>query len=252
MRFSVLSSGSKANSTLVECGDTRILIDCGLSARTMEQRLATVGVAPDSIDGIIITHEHFDHIRGVERFSKRHEVPVYANSAARRFLKGCYALQGFETGVLFEIGALQISPVSIVHDAGDPVGFVIKGAGLKFGHFTDLGRVTPLVREAVSGCHSLVLESNHDPDMLWGCSYPWELKQRISSSHGHLNNATAGELLAEMLHSELHEVVLGHISENSNTPEIARQSAQRSLEGSFASIHCGSVHHALPLLAVAA
>lgn len=252
MRFCVLSSGSKANSTLVECGETRVLIDCGLSARMMEQRLSSRGIDPSTIEGIVITHEHFDHIKGVERFSKRHQVPVYTNAAARKFIKGAYALERFETGVPFEIGELQISPVSIVHDAGDPVGFVIRGAGLKFGHFTDLGKVTPLVREAVAGCHSLVLESNHDPDMLWGCSYPWELKQRISSSHGHLSNASAGELLAEICHNELHQIVLGHISENSNTPEIARQTAQRFLEGAAVSIHCGSVYEPLPLLAVAA
>ena len=257
MRFSVLSSGSKANSTFVECGDTRIMIDCGLSARTAEQRLSGLGIDPASIQGIVITHEHSDHIRGVERFSKRHQVPVYANNAARKFLKGAYAIERIETGVSFEIGSLHISPVSIVHDAGDPVGFLIQGVGLKFGHFTDLGKVTPLVQEAVRGCHSLVLESNHDPDMLWGCSYPWELKQRISSSHGHLSNAAAGELLAEIRHEGLNQVVLGHISENSNTPEIARQTAVRFLDGwleknSHAGVHCGSVYHALPLLAVAA
>jgi phosphoribosyl 1,2-cyclic phosphodiesterase len=252
MRFSVLSSGSKANTTYLESGSTRILIDCGLSARTVEQRLSLIGVDPSTIEGIIITHEHSDHIRGVERFSRLHEIPVYANNAARKFVKGAYAVERFETGKAFSIGDLEISPVSIVHDSGDPVGFVIVSAGIRFGHFTDLGKVTPLVKEAVTGCHSLVLESNHDPDMLWGCSYPWDLKQRISSSHGHLSNAAAGELLSEMRHDGLHQVVLGHISENSNTHEMALNCARHSLEGADCGLYCGSVYQPLPLLAASA
>ena len=143
--------------------------------------------------------------------------------------------------------------MSIVHDASDPVGYIIRGDGLQFGQVTDLGKVTELVRDAVRGCNSIVLESNHDPDMLWSCSYPWELKQRISSGHGHLSNAAAGELLAEIKHGELKHVVLGHISENSNTHEMARLCAVAHLgEGMPCEVHCGSVHQALPLLAVAA
>ena len=253
MRFSVLSSGSKANSTFIECGDTRILIDCGLSCRMLEGRLRLIDVDPESLDAILVTHEHSDHIRGISRFSKKYKLPVYANKATKKRIDDVHAFEIFCTGEAFEVGSLNVSPISITHDAVDPVAFVLKGAGLKFAQITDLGRVTPLIRDALQGCHSMVLESNHDKDMLWSCSYPWQLKQRISSSHGHLSNETASQLLSEVLHSELHHVVLGHISENSNTPEVAHQTALRSIAGfEPKSLRCANVYQPTPILEVAA
>jgi phosphoribosyl 1,2-cyclic phosphodiesterase len=258
MRFSVLSSGSKANATYIEGASTHILIDCGLSMRRIEERLGTIGVDAAALEAILITHEHSDHILGVERLSKRHRLPVYCNKATSHFLKGAYALEIFETGSQFSVGEFEIAPVSIVHDAADPVAFIVKGQGISFAQATDTGRVTPLLREALTGCHSMVLESNHDRDMLWSCSYPWELKQRISSSHGHLSNDVSAELLTDLLHDGLNHVVLGHLSENSNTPEKALKSAQRSLVGFEntdkrpRSLRCANVYEATPLMDVAA
>jgi phosphoribosyl 1,2-cyclic phosphodiesterase len=223
MRFSVLSSGSKANCTFIEGGSTRILIDCGLSGAQTEKRLRALGVEPSTLSAIIITHEHSDHIYGVHTLSRRYKIPVYANEATSQFLGKMHAKENFITGEAFSIGDLHISPFSITHDAAEPVGFVIQSEGLKFGQATDLGKVTPLVRESLSHCNALVLESNHDPLMLQECSYTWQLKQRISSAHGHLSNHDAGTLLAELLHDGLLHVVLGHLSENSNTPEVAHK-----------------------------
>ncbi|MCO6429569.1 MAG: MBL fold metallo-hydrolase [Deltaproteobacteria bacterium] len=230
MRFSVLSSGSKANSTYLETGCSRILIDCGLSARETERRLTRIGVDPASLDAIIITHEHSDHIMGVRVLSRRHKIPVYANRATSKFIDKAYAIDRFSTGERFWIKNLDIHPFSVVHDASDPVGFAVHAEGLKFVLATDLGRVTPLVREMVKGAHAMVLESNHDQEMLRDCAYPWQLKQRISSSHGHLSNDCAGALLKESWHSDLLHVTLAHLSENSNTPDLALKTVGRYLE----------------------
>ncbi|MBN8548867.1 MAG: MBL fold metallo-hydrolase [Deltaproteobacteria bacterium] len=251
MRFSVLTSGSKANCTYVESGSTRILIDCGLSARQTEVRLRALGIDPASLDAIIVTHEHSDHINGVPVMSRRFELPVYANEGTSSFLRGVFALEKFVTGKSFSIGELNIAPFSIVHDAHEPVGFSIEGQGIKFSQATDLGKVTPLVREALRGSHAVVLESNHDHDMLQNCDYPWELKQRISSSHGHLSNESSSAFLAELLHGDLQHVVLGHLSENSNTPELALKAAQSQLSAhSLATLMCACIANETPLLSL--
>lgn len=249
MRFSVLSSGSKANCTIVEAASTRILIDCGLSARSVEERLSGTGIRPDSIDGIIVTHEHSDHIMGISVFSRRYRIPVYANRATAKFLRKVYAIEKFVTGETFWVGAIQIYPFSIAHDASDPVGFELRAAGLKFAHVTDLGRVTPQVEDALRGASACVLESNHDQQMLRACSYPEELKQRIASSHGHLSNDTAATLVAGLLHSDLQHIVLGHLSENSNTPELAMRTFRRHVpEEAFRNVQCASVRQATAMI----
>lgn len=251
MRFSVLTSGSKANCTYLESGSTRILIDCGLSARQTEVRLRSLGIDPESLNAIIITHEHSDHINGVPVLSRRFKLPVYANAGTASFLRGVFALEKFVTGRRFSIGELTIAPFSIVHDAHEPVGFTIEGQGIKFSQATDLGKVTPLVRECLRGSNALVLESNHDHEMLQNCDYPWELKQRIASSHGHLSNDSSSALLAELVHSDLQHVVLGHLSENSNTPELALRAAQMQLsEHAVATLMCACIANETPLLAL--
>lgn len=250
MRFSVLSSGSKANCTFLEVGSTRILIDCGLSGRQVEQRLIQHGIAPDSLDAILVTHEHSDHIRGVKSLSLKYKLPVYLNAGARPFVPEGYAVEEFVTGEAFQLGAMQVRSFSIVHDAHEPVGFVVEGEGLRFAQATDLGRVTPIVRFALQDCHAIVLESNHDSEMLQTCNYPWELKQRIASTHGHLSNDSAGAFLAELMTADLNHIVLGHLSENSNTPEIALMTARQYLRGGHPSLRCGSIAHPTPLVHV--
>lgn len=221
MKFCVLSSGSRANSTFIEIAGKRFLIDCGLSAREACKRLLSIGISPDTIDAILVTHEHRDHIQGVPIFSKKLRLPVYANKAAAKYLNKIYGIEHFVTGESFEIGEVKISPFSIPHDANDPVAFIIEGEGVKFAHLTDLGKVTPLVKHSISTCNAIVIESNHDPELLMSCQYPWHLKQRIASNQGHLSNQESGDLLSEVMHSSLEYIVLGHISENSNTVQCA-------------------------------
>ena len=251
MQFSVISSGSKANCTFVESGSTRILIDCGLSARQTERRLLELGIDPSSIEALVITHEHSDHINGIPVFSKKFKIPVYANEGTAEFIPARFALELFATGKPFCIGSLKINPFRIVHDAIDPVGFVIEAEGLKFTQATDLGKVTPLVVDAARGAHALVFESNHDIDLLYASDYPWDLKQRIHSSHGHLSNEASAELLTEVCHSDLLHIVLAHISENCNTPEIAVASAKQALAGILPpTLLCGSQRVSTGLLTV--
>ena len=226
LRFSVLSSGSRANATFVEAGGVRILIDCGLSAREVARRLALLGIDPSSIDCLLVTHEHSDHIRGIPAFGRRFGVPVHGNRATLAALRSCLPcasmeFEEFESGEPFVLGGVEILPFPVVHDAVEPVGFRIRAAQSVFCQVTDTGRVTPLIREALQGAQAMVVESNHDRDLLYACEYPWQVKQRISSSHGHLSNEQAAELLESVVHSELAVVVLAHLSENSNNPGCA-------------------------------
>ena len=251
MQFSVLSSGSKANSTYFEANGTRILIDCGLSAKQTEIRLRMLGVDPETIDGIIVTHEHGDHIRGLSVLSRRWEIPIYANELTADFFDNIYAVELFNTGQTFSVGSLDISNFSVLHDAYDPVGFFIEAEGLKFTHATDLGRVTPQVRDAMFCSNALVLESNHDLEMLETCFYPWEVKQRIASNRGHLSNAQAGEALKDVFHNDLFHVVLSHLSENSNTPGMATDTIAEYVDlDAFLSFQCGSVASSTDLIEV--
>jgi phosphoribosyl 1,2-cyclic phosphodiesterase len=250
----VLSSGSKANCTFLEAGGVRVLIDCGLSGRQAELRLAEIGVDPATLTAIFVTHEHHDHIQGVAALSRRFNLPVYANAATFEQLGSLRRREVFSTGRDFTVGGLSCTPFSITHDAVEPVGFTVRAEGLTFVHVTDLGRVTTLVREQLRGAHAVVLESNHDVELLQACSYPWELKQRISSSHGHLSNQGASELLEEVLHPELFHIVLAHLSENSNTAALALHSTQavvrRCAERAthLQTVVCGSVYQSLPVL----
>lgn len=253
MRFSVISSGSKANSSFIDTGNARILIDCGLSAKQLEIRLGQLGINPASIDAILVTHEHSDHIHGVPTLSKRYKIPVYANFQTLKQIPKPYHGEQFQNGVDFWVGGTRITPFSITHDAVDPVGFSIFSGGMKFSQVTDLGRVTLLVTEHLKDSNFLVLESNHDQEMLRNCEYPWELKSRISSSYGHLSNDDSTALLKEIAHPDLRHVVLGHLSEHSNSPAVALQTHLAMFKASQLSelpfdLRCGSVHHATPLL----
>lgn len=254
MRFTVLSSGSKANCTFVEAGGKRFLVDCGLSGKQAEERLRSVGVAPESLEAIFVTHEHQDHINGVATLSRRYGLPVYANERTMERIKKPRGREIFKTGQDFSLGSVEVTPFSIIHDAADPVGFAIYAEGFKLCLLTDLGRVTNLVEEHVRGANAILLESNHDLEMLQSCSYTWDLKQRIASAHGHLCNEAAGQLLEGIMHPELFHVVLGHLSENSNTPSLALECANRYLkrcdgraEG-LRTLLCGNVYESLPTL----
>ncbi|MCB0331978.1 MAG: MBL fold metallo-hydrolase [Bdellovibrionales bacterium] len=241
MRFAVLASGSRANCTFVDTGSCRILVDCGLSGKETAKRLHAIGIDILTLDALIVTHEHRDHLHGVPILSRRLKIPVYANEETALSLDNLYGLELFDTGQAFEIGRVVVEPFRIVHDARDPVAFTITSSGVKLGHLTDIGRATTLVRESLQECHALVLESNHDEEMLQTCDYPWELKQRIASSHGHLSNPAAVDLLRDIWHSELQHVVLAHLSENSNTPEHALTAMRDGVnESQLKTLICGS------------
>jgi phosphoribosyl 1,2-cyclic phosphodiesterase len=235
MRFCVLGSGSKGNCTYVEAGDTAILIDAGFSGREIERRLATIGVDITSVTALLLTHEHSDHLRGAAVLSRRHHLPVFANpgtfQAAGRILDRLYAYQEFETGTSFHFRDLAIHPFSISHDAADPVGFLLGDQRFSLGYCTDTGIVSRLIAHRLAGCHALVLESNHDPEMLRNGPYPMALQQRVRSNTGHLANEMAADLLQGLLHERLEQVVLAHISETNNRPHIVLRSAQQVLAG---------------------
>lgn len=225
MRFCVLGSGSRGNCTYVEAGGTAVLIDAGFSGVEVERRLAAIGVTMAAVAAILVTHEHGDHIGGVAILSRRYRLPVFANAgtirAAGKGLAKLHASREIVTGESFPIGPLQVHPFAISHDTADPVGYTVSFAGCALGYCTDTGMISRLIHRRLAACQGLVLECNHDPEMLKNGPYPLPLQQRVRSSSGHLANLQAGDFLAELLHERLEHVVLAHLSESNNRPELA-------------------------------
>lgn len=224
MRICLLASGSKGNSLLVESGRTRLLIDAGISARELRKRLEIVGVEAESLNALLITHEHTDHVRGLGPLVRQLDLPVYLQTDLARKLPdvgklGC--VREFVDGEAFTVNDLTIRPFAITHDSLAPVGFTLSGEYGKIGVATDLGVATRLVTECLQECRALVLETNHDEEMLRDGPYPWSLKQRVRSTHGHLSNRAGGSLLQGLLWQGLETVFLGHLSETNNRPELA-------------------------------
>jgi len=234
LKFSVLASGSGGNACYVETNGARILIDAGLSCREMERRLAAVGVSATRLDGIVLTHEHQDHIRGAGPMARRYNLPLYINSGTlengQKTLGRLPQLRLMETGGSLTINDLVIETFTKCHDAADPMGIVLSSNGTRIGFATDLGRSTRLAEERLKGCQALILEFNHDPGMLDEGPYPLYLKRRIKGTDGHLSNQQGGELLAAVFHADLRLVVLAHLSKINNAPEKARKEATRVLE----------------------
>ncbi|HSJ24991.1 MAG TPA: MBL fold metallo-hydrolase [Longimicrobiales bacterium] len=227
MRVTVLGSGSGGNATLVEAGGVRVLIDAGFSGRSLERRMLEVDVDPASVTAIIITHDHGDHTRGMGILARRFGIPLYLTSrtkvACTSLLNGSEEVREYASSQRFCIGELEIRPFLTAHDAVDPVAVTVRATttDAKLGIATDLGRPTAAVRAELSRCHMLVLEANHDDAMLWNSPYPWSVKQRIASSHGHLSNRAAAGLAVELHHDGLAHVVLAHLSEHSNDGALA-------------------------------
>ena len=236
MNFCVLGSGSKGNCTLVESGSTAILIDAGFSGKEISRRLALINRSPEDLAAIVVTHEHGDHISGAGVLSRRYNLPVYANcgthlaSASR--LKKLHKRVEFGTGECFVVNDLEIHPFRVSHDTADPVGFVVSDTHSALGYCTDTGRVTKLITHHISKCKGLILEANHDPQMLMDGPYPMPLKQRVRSSQGHLANGDAARFLADLVNSSLQHVVLAHLSETNNLPEVALARVQKELKSS--------------------
>ncbi|HLI03073.1 MAG TPA: MBL fold metallo-hydrolase [Terracidiphilus sp.] len=299
VRFTVLASGSKGNSTVVSGGRTRILVDAGLSCRELFRRMKTAGEDPETLDAIVITHEHQDHINGLAVTARKLGIPVYFTEATHRawmrwltprrtmtcaqWMEQCRrqaaerqaeanapetdepdeqeaapaaedaaaetgaahaasvpakedttwlpAVEYFEAGRPFSIGDITLNPFTIPHDAADPVGFVLQAEGVRMGFATDLGYIPPNVKAQLRGVDLLLLESNHDLEMLRDGPYPWSVKQRVLSRVGHLSNDAAAEFLSGSYDGQAAYVILAHLSESNNLPELARVTADRALRG---------------------
>ena len=255
MRFSVLGSGSKGNCTLVESGTTRLLIDAGFSCKETLCRLAALGIEAETLTAIAVTHEHGDHVRGVGVLARRLRLPVYANAGTlRAFADRAGELplcREFGTGEPFVLGDLAVHPFAVSHDTADPVGFVVSDGAASLGYCTDTGRITRLIRHHLERCSALVLEANHDVQMLRDGPYPLPLKQRVQSSMGHLANGEAVRFAAELAAERLRLLVLAHLSEVNNHPDRVLDEVGRGLVGcAGVSVRLAGQHRPGPLLEV--
>ena len=242
MRFSSLGSGSKGNATVVHYGDTYILIDCGFSVKETEKRLSLRGLQGSDLAAILVTHEHSDHIRGVLPLAKKYQLPVMMTAGTSKSLDNNSNSNAninfslFESDLTFHVGDLKIVPVSVAHDAREPVQFVVKGGGMTLGVLTDLGSVTPHVLDNYCCCDGLLVESNHDTAMLASGSYPPSLKQRVGGDWGHLNNQQTRHLLENIQIEQLQQLVIGHISQQNNHVDLVEKELSR-LCSELSSVH---------------
>jgi phosphoribosyl 1,2-cyclic phosphodiesterase len=236
MWFASLGSGSKGNATLVRSADTLLMVDCGFSMRETTRRLAALDVQPEQIDAILVTHEHTDHCAGVASLSRRFQIPVYLThgTAGTGRCDGSHSLLCFNSEDSFAIGSLQVKAVTVPHDAAEPCQYRVTSGGRSLGILTDLGSITPHVLDNYRDCHSLLLEFNHDLQMLQAGSYPPALKRRVGGDWGHLNNLQAAQLLRDLGAARPDQLVVAHVSENNNSRHSAEQallSVLDSLEG---------------------
>jgi phosphoribosyl 1,2-cyclic phosphodiesterase len=228
VRFASLGSGSKGNCLVAEAAGSRVLLDCGLAPRETARRLERLGLAPADIHGILVTHEHDDHAGHAYAFAAQHGIPVHLTHGTRRAQEVAgkagagLTLNEIRGGEPFAVGALRVEPFTVPHDAREPVQYVLSDGERRLGVLTDLGASTRHVEATLSGCDALVLECNHDPDLLASGPYPGWLKSRIGGPFGHLANAAAAALLAAIDRSKLHHVIAAHLSAQNNRPELAR------------------------------
>jgi phosphoribosyl 1,2-cyclic phosphodiesterase len=228
-------------------------MDAGLSGREIERRLRSKGLSPEDLDGIVVSHEHSDHIQGVGVLSRRYRLTVYMSrgteTASASQIGNVHDLTYFNCGSSFQLNTLIIHPFSISHDAEDPAGFTINSNGLKIGIATDLGIATAMVKEHLRECYVLIIEANHDADMLVDGPYPWFLKQRIKGRTGHLSNEDSTSLLKTVRHNGLRHVILAHLSEINNRPEIAQRVVGEAIASSKIKLtvasqgQCGEMIH---------
>lgn len=266
VRLTILGSGSAGNCAYVETDEARILVDAGFSPRQIRQRLASIGRTPENLSGILITHEHSDHIAGLLGLAEKLKLPIYCNRGtqdgaiwafrSKWTSKKAPALNGldggdlktkldwriFQTGDSFELNGVLVETFSIPHDAQDPVGFLLRTGSANIGFLTDLGHATKLALDRVRVANALILEANHDIKLLQDCPRrPWSLKQRILGRHGHLSNEAAADAVAEIMSADLRHLYLGHLSRECNRPEIAHRVVNDKLQ------QIGATHVALAL-----
>jgi phosphoribosyl 1,2-cyclic phosphodiesterase len=251
LSLTLLGSGSGGNCALIITENCRVLIDAGFSARQICQRLQAVGVAPETLDAILLTHEHGDHVTGLEVFCRKYPVPIYCNPRTAESLRldGLAEFSSwrfFETGSVFLLKDLEVQTFYVPHDAVDPVAFVFANGAGAIGFLTDLGYAPRLALERLREVHTLVIETNHDERMLQDdMKRPWSVKQRILSRHGHLSNAAAARLVADIGGKHLSRVILGHLSRECNRPELAL-SAMQALGAVELEFYCASQHQVSP------
>ena len=232
----MLGSGSAGNSALIATDHCRLLVDGGLSARQLVLRLALCGVAPNELDGVLLTHEHGDHVCGLEVLSRKFEIPIYCNALTAEAVRFCSLGEHrnwriFRTGATFSICDITIESFSVPHDAVEPVGYTFHAGASALGYVTDLGHATRLTIERLRQAQTLLIETNHDEKLLQNDPHrPWPVKQRIQSRHGHLSNAAAAAVVAQLLPGKIARVVLGHLSRDCNSPELAARSMRAELE----------------------
>lgn len=225
MRFASLGSGSEGNALVVEVGVSRVLLDCGFSATETVRRLARLGLEPDALDAILVTHEHDDHVGGVARFARKFNIPVYltyGTHAATTAAGGAFPEAVIiDSHTPFAVGDIEIFPYPVPHDAREPTQFVFGNGASRLGVLTDAGASTPHIEAMLSGLDALVIECNHDRDLLLGSSYPEYLKNRIAGRYGHLDNNQAAQILAVIDCQSLQHVVAAHLSQKNNRPDLA-------------------------------
>lgn len=235
-RFTVLASGSTGNATLVQSGGKTVLVDAGLSAKKLEELMYLQGVTGGDLDALLITHEHSDHIKGLNALARKYELPVFANKATWGALErhATHVPQErrmvMATGEEIQFGSMRVQSYPISHDAAEPVGYTFTDDGYKLSLATDLGYVSDMVRRSIIDSDVLVLESNHDPEMLRMGRYPWNIKRRILSDIGHLSNEAAGEALCELMTDRTRRVYLAHLSLNHNMMDLARLTVNQVME----------------------
>lgn len=235
MRFAVLASGSSGNATVVEAEGTAVLIDCGLSVRRLEQRATGLGLALSDLAAIAVTHEHGDHIGGVAALARRYHLPIYmthgtwqASSFSNERDVEVHVISPHEA---FSVDALTLLPAPVPHDAREPCQFVVACNGTRLGVLTDLGSETQHIHQHFAGCGALVLEFNHDPELLSDCEYPDSVKTRIAGRHGHFNNGQARDLLDALISSRLRHVLAAHISKRANDSALVQDILRNALDG---------------------
>ena len=226
MRFAFLGSGSEGNSLLVQAGSTTLMLDCGFSVNETVSRLARLGLQAEQINGLLVTHEHSDHIGGVARLARKFKLPVWMTHGTLLTQQAAFAdiaVTELNPHHCIAIGDIEVQPFLVPHDAREPVQYVFSDGAHRLGVLTDTGHITPHIEASLAGCHALVLECNHDEEMLRTGRYPLSLKQRVGGRVGHLSNRQAAELLASMDTSLLRYIVAAHLSKQNNLPELAAQ-----------------------------